>query len=149
MSTPMSHIAGNGSHGELVLSLPSPASAHDHHLATQLLGHYELLGHYVQPVHVSVFVDRAQYCRSIQQLSRRSTKSRTYKLTDKKRLAIERKIIQPRVAAGKIVADKLREVFNASSSPTKEACPPLNNSSLPRAAPPSLPPMTSHSIIPS
>ena len=64
-----------------------PAPAHDcnHRVAT------ELLGNYVQSVDFSVSVDRAQYRQSIKHLSRRSTKSRRKKLTDKKRLAIKRK----------------------------------------------------------
>ena len=51
------------------------------------------------------------------------------------------------MAAGKIVAEKLREVFKASLPLTKEVCPLLNNPYLPCAAPPSPPPMTNHSII--
>ena len=65
--------------------VPAPAHDRNHHVAT------ELLGNYVQSVDFSVSVDRAQYRQSIKHLSRRSTKSRRKKLTDKKRLAIKRK----------------------------------------------------------
>ena len=76
-------------------------------------------------------------------------RNQTRKLTKKQQLSIKRHIIQPRAAAGKIIAEKLREAFKASSPPMKEACPPLDNQYFPCASPPSLQPINSHPIIPS